>query len=40
MSNYEFEGYSDGDWEESWEIAWNEFDWESYLQTQDKTVQA
>ena len=40
MSNYEFEGYSDGDWEESWEIAWNEFDWESYLRNQDKAVQA
>jgi hypothetical protein len=39
MSNYEFEGYSDGDWEESWEIAWSEFDWESYLRNQDKSVQ-
>lgn len=39
MSNYEFEGYSEGDWEESWDIAWNEFDWENYLKSQDRTIQ-
>lgn len=40
MSNYDFEGYSDGDWEESWDIAWNEFDWENYLRKQDRVIQA
>ncbi|TVR51051.1 MAG: hypothetical protein EA425_08055 [Puniceicoccaceae bacterium] len=35
MSQHEFEGYSDGEWDERWDIAWNEFDWERYLRAQE-----
>lgn len=36
MSNFDFEGFSEGDWDERGELAWNEFDWERYLRSQDK----
>jgi hypothetical protein len=39
MSYSDFESYSEGEWEEPWDIAWNEFDWENYLRRQDKTIQ-
>ncbi len=38
MSNFDFEGYSDGDWEERGDLAWNEFDWERYLRSQDEVL--
>jgi len=38
MSKDEFDGSPDGDWEERGELAWNEFDWERYLRTQEETV--
>lgn len=31
MSGYDFDGYSDSDWESSEELAWSEFDWQQYL---------
>jgi hypothetical protein len=36
MSNFDYEGFSEGEWEERGELAWNEFDWERYLRSQDK----
>jgi hypothetical protein len=40
MSDNQFDGLSDNDWDETWEFAWSEFDWERHLRDQDKTVQA
>ncbi|WP_404423271.1 hypothetical protein [Nibricoccus sp. IMCC34717] len=39
MSNFDPESPSDNDWEESGELAWNEFDWEQYLRGQDEVIQ-
>lgn len=36
MSNFDFEGYSEGEWDDRGDLAWNEFDWERYLRSQDK----
>ncbi len=38
MNENEFDGLSDNDWDESWDFAWTEFDWEKHLQEQDKTL--
>lgn len=38
MSNFDFDGFSEGDWDERNELAWNEFDWEHYLRSQDETL--
>src|SRR5690625_1096456 len=38
MSNFDFDGFSEGDWDERNELAWNEFDWERYLRSQDETL--
>ncbi len=38
MSNFDFEGFSEGDWEERGDLAWNEFDWERYLRSQDQIL--
>lgn len=38
MSNFDFDGFSEGDWDERGELAWNEFDWERYLRSQDETL--
>lgn len=39
MSNFDFESFSEGDWEDKGDLAWNEFDWERYLRSQDKVFQ-
>jgi hypothetical protein len=39
MSNFDFESFSEGDWDEKGDLAWNEFDWERYLRSQDKVFQ-
>ncbi|MCC5789216.1 MAG: hypothetical protein JJT75_06250 [Opitutales bacterium] len=36
MSHYEHESFSDGDWDDRGDLIWNEFDWEQYLQQQDR----
>lgn len=36
MKNFDHDQFSEGDWEEKGELAWNEFDWELFLQRQDK----
>ncbi len=38
MSNYESNGPSDNEWDERGELAWNEFDWENYLRSQDDVI--
>mgnify|MGYP000238809377 CR=1 FL=1 len=38
MSNYNFDGQQDGDWEERGDLSWNEFDWQKYLKRNDKEV--
>lgn len=38
MNENEFDGLSDNDWDESWDFAWTEFEWEKHLQEQDKTL--
>ncbi len=38
MSKDEFDGSTEGEWEERGELAWNEFDWERYLRAQEETV--
>ena len=32
MSQYEFDGNNDGEWEDNGDIAWNEADWQSFAQ--------
>lgn len=39
MSEYNSEGLSDNDWDDPWEFAWSEFDWERHLQDQDRVLQ-
>lgn len=38
MSQYEFEGSNEGDWDESGDLAWNEADWQVFLRNSDKEV--
>lgn len=39
MSNFDFESFSEGEWDDKGDLAWNEFDWERYLRSQDKVFQ-
>lgn len=38
MSQYEFEGSSEGDWEEGGDLAWNEADWQLFLRNSDREI--
>jgi hypothetical protein len=38
MSNFDFESFSEGDWEDRGELAWNEFDWQQYLKQNEKEI--
>jgi hypothetical protein len=38
MSDFDPDSPSENEWEESGELAWNEFDWERYLREQDESV--
>ncbi|MGA2053352.1 MAG: hypothetical protein ABSH19_08575 [Opitutales bacterium] len=38
MSNFDFEAFSDGEWEDRGELAWNEFDWQQYLKQNEKEI--
>ena len=38
MSQYEFEGSNEGDWDENGDLAWNEADWQLFLRNSDKEV--
>lgn len=35
MSGEEFDGFSEGEWENSGEISWNEYDWQRFLKSND-----
>lgn len=39
MNDNEFEGLPDNDWDDTWDLAWSEFDWERHLRDQDKAIQ-
>ncbi len=39
MSDYEFESFSEGDWDDRSDLAWSEFDWERYLREQEELFQ-
>mgnify|MGYP001452383291 CR=1 FL=1 len=38
MSQYEFEGNNEGDWDDSEDLAWNESDWQIFLRNSDKEI--
>ena len=38
MSQYEFDGNNDGEWEDNGDIAWNEADWQKFLLKSDKEI--
>ncbi len=38
MSEFDPESFSENDWDERGELAWNEFDWERYLRDQDDAL--
>jgi hypothetical protein len=38
MSNFDFESFSDGEWEDRGELAWNEYDWQQYLKQNEKEI--
>lgn len=38
MSNFDSDGLQNNEWEDRGELAWNEFDWERYLKTQDEAL--
>ncbi len=38
MSNFDYESFSDGEWEDRGELAWNEFDWQQYLKQNEKEI--
>lgn len=40
MSDNEFEGLPENEWDDSWDFAWSEFDWERHLRGQDRDLQS
>lgn len=38
MSQYNQEGFHDGDWDERGDVSWNEADWQQFLLRQEKEV--
>lgn len=38
MTNFNFEGQPEGDWEDKGNLSWNELDWKQFLQRQDKEI--
>lgn len=38
MSAHDFDNSSDGDWDNSEELSWNEFDWQRYLKQNEKEI--
>jgi hypothetical protein len=38
MSGFDFENYSDGDWDQNEELAWNEYDWQRYLRENEREI--
>ena len=38
MANYDYDSSPDSDWDDSWEVVWNEFDWELYLKNEKDEI--
>jgi hypothetical protein len=38
MTNFNFEGQPEGDWEDRGNTSWSELDWQRFLQRQDREV--
>ncbi|MEX0330529.1 MAG: hypothetical protein AB3N64_03815 [Puniceicoccaceae bacterium] len=38
MTNYNFEGQPEGDWDDRGNLSWSEVDWQKFLQRQEKEV--
>lgn len=38
MSNYDYEPFSDGDWDDRGELAWNEHDWRKFLHRHEQEL--
>ncbi len=38
MSNYNFEGKPEGDWDDRGELTWNEFDWQQFLKRHEAEI--
>lgn len=38
MGDYESDANSSNEWEDSWDSAWNEFNWEQYLQSESDQI--
>ncbi len=38
MSSFEYENYSDGEWDDRGDLAWNEYDWQQYLKQNDQEI--
>ncbi len=38
MTNYNFEGQSEGDWDDRGNLSWSEVDWQKFLKRQEKEV--
>ncbi len=38
MSGFDFENFSDGDWDQNEELAWNEYDWQRYLRENEREI--
>lgn len=39
MSNYNYEGQSDGDWDERGDLSWKEYDWQQYLRRHEQEIE-
>jgi hypothetical protein len=39
MSNYNYEGPSDGDWDERGDLSWKEYDWQQYLRRHEQEIE-
>lgn len=38
MSGFDYDNFSDGEWDNHEDLAWNEFDWQQYLKQNDKEI--
>jgi len=38
MSGFDFDNFSDGDWDQNEELAWNEHDWQRYLKNNEREI--
>jgi hypothetical protein len=38
MSGFEYDNDAEGEWEERGDLAWNEYDWQQYLKSNEKDI--